>query len=153
MELDQFFHLKEKKPVFARCNIQMNCQANTKEEAIIMAGKLLVSLGYVEERYIEGMLEREKVLSTYIGNYVAIPHGEYGYKNDIINSGIVVLHFPNGVTFNTEKAYFVIGIAGKGDEHMKILSTIALALDDEHFVLGLCKKNDIDAIYNAFSNE
>ena len=118
----------------------------TKEEAIKMAGELLYKSGYVGKEYINGMLAREQDVSTYMGRGIAIPHGENAVKDTVKKSGIVVLQFPNGVEFGTGKAKLVVGIAGKGDEHLAILANIAIALDEytdeqlEEFSLQKIKK-------------
>lgn len=112
-------------------NIVLNLKSVSKEDAIREAGRKLVELGCVGEPYIDAMLEREKVMSTYMGMGLAIPHGVNEAKKDINESGIVILQYPEGVEFDGEKAYLVIGIAGKGDEHLEILSSIAINLDDE----------------------
>lgn len=107
----------------------------TKTEAIIKAGKLLVEGGYVTEPYVEKMLEREEIVTTYIGNNLAIPHGTSGTQDMIIESGISVLQVPNGVDFgNHNIAYLVVGIAGKDGTHMDILSKIAIACSDVNVV-------------------
>ncbi len=106
-------------------------KAATKEEAIEMAGKALVDLGYVTEEYVGAMQEREKLVSTYMGMGLAIPHGTTHDPDVIKRTGIVVLQFPEGVSFGEEKAELVIGIAGKGGEHMEVLAKVASALDDQ----------------------
>lgn len=112
-------------------NVVLGLESVSKEEAIKMAGKKLVENGYVSESYIDAMLEREKLMTTFMGMGVAIPHGVNEAKKDIKASGIVILQFPNGVDFDGEKAYLIIGIAGVGNEHLDILSNIATVLDDE----------------------
>lgn len=139
--------------ILKRENILLDLKSPQKEEAIKMAGKLLVDGGYVEEGYIQAMLEREKVVSTYIGNGIAIPHGIGSSKDKIKKSGIIVLQFPEGVDFEEDKkAYLVIGIAGKGNDHLKILSNIAASLEDEEIVEKLVETKDVDIIYEAFAS-
>ncbi len=121
--------------------IRLQQKAATKEEAIEMAGKALVELGYVTEDYIPAMQEREKLVSTYMGMGLAIPHGTTHDPDVIKKTGIVVLQFPDGVSFGDEKAQLVIGIAGKGGEHMEVLAKVASALDDEA-VLDKMKTTD-----------
>lgn len=113
------------KEVLRPDNIRLNQSFDTKEAAINLAGELLVSGGYVKPEYIQSMQEREKSVSVYVGNHVAIPHGT-GTSNDLImKSGISVVQVPNGVKFGNETAYVLFGIAGKGDSHLDILSKIA----------------------------
>lgn len=116
-------------------NIILNLPSESKDAAIERAGRLLVANGYVNENYIEGMKQREEEVTTYMGNGVAIPHGMNEYKKQIKNSGIVILQYTNGVDFGEGNiAYLVIGIAGVGDEHMAILSQIALTIQYEENV-------------------
>jgi|GEM_PF-3178143 len=110
----------------------------------------LVENGYVKEEYIPAMLEREKVMTTYMGMGVAIPHGVNEAKKEILSSGIVILQFPNGIDFDGEKAYLLIGIAGVGDEHLEILSNIAVVLDDD-LTERLKNSNDKQAFMEAFA--
>ncbi|WP_188648537.1 PTS sugar transporter subunit IIA [Marinithermofilum abyssi] len=118
--------------------VLLNAHANNKEEAIRLAGRLLVEGGYVKPSYIEKMLEREQSLTTYIGNAVAIPHGTEEAKQLILQSGISIVQLPEGVDYGDgQTAHIVIGIAGKGDEHMDILSKIALIVSDEQNVTRL----------------
>lgn len=119
------------KAVLCEENVFLGLDSVSKEEAIVMAGQKLVENGYVNESYIEAMLEREKIMTTFMGMGVAIPHGVNEAKKEILASGIVILQFPEGVDFDGEKAYLIIGIAGVGNEHLEILSNIAVVLDDE----------------------
>lgn len=111
--------------------IILNQKSVTKEEAITAAGQLLTDLGYVDKEYIPLMLEREKIVTTYIGMGLAIPHGTTHDEGIIHRTGIVLIQYPEGIDFGDEKAQLVIGIAGKGGEHMEILSKICTALEDE----------------------
>ena len=114
-----------KKEIFAENNIILNASFDTKEEAIIAAGKILYENGYVEKDYIDDMLEREKVVSTYIGNCLAILHGIRNSDQKIHHSGISFIQVPEGVAFREGVANLVIGIAGKDDEHLEMLGKLA----------------------------
>lgn len=121
-------------------NIVLNVPSESKIQAIERVGNLLFKNGYVEKEYIEGMKKREEDVTTYIGNGIAIPHGVSGYVKYIKKSGIVIAQYPKGVDFGDGNiAYIVIGIAGKGDEHLEILSKIALTCQYEENVEKLKK--------------
>ena len=128
--------------IFNENNIILDVKVSSKEEAIKVAGELLFKNGYVEEKYISGMLEREKLISTYIGMGVAIPHGENNVKDSVKKSGIVLLQVRDGVYFDNEKAYLIFGIAGIENDHIKILSNIASIVEDENSVKKLIETND-----------
>ena len=133
-------------------NIIVNCKAKEKEEIIREIGQILCSSGYVEESYIEGMLLREQSFSTNIGNNIAIPHGVEAAKKDIKSSGIAVMTFPEGTLWNGEVVKIVIGIAGKGDEHLEILANIADKLSTVKAVEDMVKSS-VDEIYANFTGK
>ncbi|RBW68066.1 PTS sugar transporter subunit IIA [Bacillus taeanensis] len=112
-------------------NVLLNVHAAAKEEAIKIAGNLLVEQGYVEASYIDKMMEREELTSTYMGNFVAIPHGTEDAKKSVKTSGLSIVQIPDGVDFGGGIVKLVIGIAGKDGEHLEILSKIALVCADE----------------------
>lgn len=131
-------------------NILLGLESTSKKEAIDLAGKLLVDGGYVKPDYVDLMHKREEKLSTYIGNGVAIPHGDKNSKNCIVKSGIVILQFPEGIDFGDDNiAYLVIGIAGKDNEHLSILSNIASILGNEKLVEAIVKEVDKDIVYKS----
>lgn len=128
-------------------NILLNVKSESKTEAIERVGNLLVENGYVEKEYIEGMKAREADITTYIGNGIAIPHGMNQYVKYIKNSGIVIAQYPDGVDFcEGNTAYLVIGIAGKNNDHMDILSRIAIVCQYEDNVKQLIDSKDKNEI-------
>lgn len=142
----------ETKDILRKENILLGLESTDKKEAIALAGKLLVDGGYVKPDYIDFMYEREEKLSTYIGNGVAIPHGSGRAKESIIKSGIVLLQYPKGIDFgNGDIAYIVIGIAGKDNEHLNILSNIALILEDKELAEKIVKETDRDRVYDIMT--
>ena len=115
--------------------IELKASLSSQEEAIRRAGTLLVENGHVEERYIDSMFEREKSVSTFMGNAVAIPHGTGYSKQWVTRSGLSIITVPEGVEYGDgDVAKLVIGIAGKGDEHLDILSRISLVVSEEENV-------------------
>ncbi|MGY0401577.1 PTS sugar transporter subunit IIA [Carnobacterium jeotgali] len=122
-------------------SIKLNQSFNTKEEAIRAAGELLLESQYVKAGYIEEMLKREENVTTYMGNFIAIPHGTENSKDLINQSGISIVQIPGGVDFGTseeEKLVTVVfGIAGVGNEHLDILSQIAVYCSEVENVVKL----------------
>ncbi|WP_134684475.1 PTS sugar transporter subunit IIA [Brevibacillus migulae] len=127
--------------------IVLNAAVANKKEAIELAGKLLVDAGHVEAEYVEKMLEREQLLTTYLGNGVAIPHGTNESKQWIKSTGISIVQVPGGVDFGEgNTAYVLIGIAGVGDEHLEILSNIAVVCSEEENVKRLIETSSKEQI-------
>ncbi|MFP3121966.1 PTS sugar transporter subunit IIA [Ectobacillus funiculus] len=122
-------------PILAKENIVLQAAMNNKGEAIRFTGDVLVKRGYVAPSYIEKMLEREELTSTYMGNFVAIPHGTEDAKESVKESGISIVQVPGGVDFgNGNIVKLLIGIAGKNNEHLDILSQIAIVCSEEENV-------------------
>ncbi|WP_066148538.1 PTS sugar transporter subunit IIA [Anoxybacillus sp. P3H1B] len=116
-------------------NIVLNAEVANKTEAIRLAGTILVEQGYVDEVYIEKMFEREAMTSTYMGNFVAIPHGTEEAKQLVKQPGLSIVQVPNGVDFGEGNIVkLLIGIAGKENEHLEILSKIAIVCSEEENV-------------------
>ena len=142
---------KENSGVLALSSIKVGAKAADKWEAIAESGALLVKGGYVKMDYVDAMAEREKVATTYLGMGIAIPHGTQNAKRDVIRTGISVVQYPEGVEFDGEKAYLVIGIAGVGDEHLELLARVSEALDDEEVLEKLKTTTDPADIYEVLN--
>lgn len=133
-------------------NIFVNQKPASKEEIIKRLGKVLYESGYTTEKYTEALLEKEKVFNTAIGFGLAIPHGIETMKGEILKSGIAIMTVPEGTDWgkgNTVK--LIVAIAGLGDEHMDILSNIALSCTSEEDVNRLANSS-ADVLYDTFSD-
>ncbi|WP_442602310.1 PTS sugar transporter subunit IIA [Paenibacillus sp. KN14-4R] len=115
--------------------IMLNAAPATRNEAITLAGELLVKAGHVTEGYISKMIEREEIATTYMGNAVAIPHGTSEAKHTIQSTGISVVQVPGGVDFGDGNiAQLLFGIAAINDEHLDIIQNLAILISEEENV-------------------
>jgi mannitol PTS system EIIA component len=118
-------------------NVRLAARAASRDDAIREAGAILVEAGAVDPGYIESMLEREGSVSTYMGNFLAIPHGTNEAKDQIRRSALSVVRYDEPVDWSGEEARFVVGIAGIENEHLDILSKIAIIFSDDDAVQRL----------------
>ena len=135
-------------------DIFLGLTAQNKEEAIRFVGQKLVDNGYVEPVYIEAMLERERLTSTYLGESIAVPHGTIEAKDSVINTGIVFCQYPAGVKFGEEaddKAKIVIGIAARNNEHLDVIAKLTNALDDPNIIAKLSNTTRFDEVLAILS--
>ncbi len=137
--------------ILTKEGIILGCKAESNVEAIKAMGELLMKNGYIEEPYIEGMIKRDTNVSTYIGNEIAIPHGEYDVKPFVKQTGLGVMIFPEGIDWQGNMVRVVIGIAAQGDDHMTILSNIALKLSDMDVVNQLINSTDVDTVHEILT--
>lgn len=114
--------------------VRIHSGSATKEEAMREAADILEAAGAVTSAYYEAMRQREQTVSTYMGNELAIPHGTNETKDAILDSALSFVRYDGGVDWDGEKVSFVVGIAGKGDEHLDILSQIALIFSEDEEV-------------------
>ncbi len=137
-------------------NIFLNLQADNKEQAIRFAGQQLVNSGYVEPEYIDAMLQREALVSTYLGQSIAVPHGTVEAKDRVLCTGIVICQYPQGVSFSDDPedvAHLIIGIAARNNEHIQVISRITNLLDDESLVERLMTTRDVQEALSLLSGE
>ncbi len=137
--------------VLKKENIYLNCALESREAVIRRIGEIFARDGYATDQYTEAMLEKEKVFDTAIGSSLAIPHGIESMKDQVLKPGIVVMTFPRGLSWREgEIVKLVIGIAANGDEHIDILSNIAVhCASDEETEEIICSSRE--EIYDLFA--
>ncbi len=119
--------------------IVLSGKARTRDQAIEEAGQLLVATGAVDPAYVASMFEREKSVSTYVGNHLAIPHGTNEAKQSIKRTGLSFIRYPEGIDWkgDGQLAHYVVGIAGAGGDHLSLLGSIAHVFLDKNKVAAL----------------
>ena len=143
--------MTENYPILLRENISIEKGRPTREEAIIHIGNRMVATHYVTTRYVQGMLDRDRNLSVYLGNMLAIPHGEYEVKDEILHSGVAIAIYPEGIDWGGEEVKVVLGLAGKGKEHMELLSHIAGLFSEESTVKEIVEEKNVETLYDLFT--
>ncbi len=141
---------EESEGVLKLSSIVLSGSASDQSSAIDEAGRLLVDAGAVDAGYVGSMHDREKSVSTYMGNFLAIPHGTNEAKGLIQSSAISVVRYPTGIDWNGNPVKFVIGIAGANDEHLELLSKIAEVFLDPDAVASLEKATSAEEIADTF---
>jgi mannitol PTS system EIIA component len=120
--------------------------AASREEAVRRCGQALMEVGAVAEPYVEAMLERERTISTYVGEGVAIPHGTSASKQDVLRDAICVVGFPGGVDWDGENVVLCVGIAAAGDGHVPLLAALAEILLDPERARSLREAKDVQQV-------
>ena len=136
--------------ILARESVILSGTATTRDGAIDEAGALLLARGAVDAVYVKAMHEREASVSTYMGNFLAIPHGTNEAKGNIASSAVSIIHYPNGIDWNGKPVKFVVGVAGVNNEHLAILSSIARVFTDKAQVARLEAATTVEEILDIF---
>ncbi|MBQ2640467.1 MAG: PTS mannitol transporter subunit IICBA, partial [Lachnospiraceae bacterium] len=136
--------------VLLKKNIVLNNAPVDKETAIRTIGQMLVDSGYVTEKYVDGMVAKEDVFNTAIGNNLAIPHGIESVIGEIKNSGLAIMTYPEGIDWgDNEIVKLVIAVASAGDDHVETLGKIAMTCESEEAVEKILHMS-VDEIYELF---
>ena len=122
--------------------------ATSKDDAIRESGELLVESGAVSPAYVDAMFEREQSVSTYMGNFLAIPHGTNEAKDTISRSAISVVRYDAPIDWNGHEVRFAVGIAGVNNGHLEILGKIAIVFSDSDEVDKLLAAASAEEVYD-----
>lgn len=132
--------------VLSTRSIRLGGASRTRDQAIDEAGQLLVEAGAVDSSYVAAMHERERSVSTHMGNGLAIPHGTNEAKPSIRRTAISFVRYDEPVDWNGKPAEFVIGIAGAGNDHLALLAKIAETFTDPASVERLRAARSADEV-------
>ncbi|MCU1569616.1 MAG: mannitol transporter subunit [Naasia sp.] len=127
--------------------ISLSGTARTRDDAIREVGAQLLAAGAVQPAYLDAMFDRENTVSTYMGNYLAIPHGTNEAKDTILASALAIVRYDQPLDWDGNEVRFVIGIAGKNNEHLGILSKIALVFSEDDEVAKLLAARTPEELY------
>ncbi|MFH6603161.1 PTS sugar transporter subunit IIA [Maribacter algicola] len=118
--------------------IILDLKAKNKVDAIDELAQLLFDTAKINDKdsYISDLLNREKLLSTYCGSNIAIPHS----VSEVVNEASFAFGRSQGLIWDEDDdmVNFVIMLAipklkeGEDTVHIEMMSAIAeLALDDD----------------------
>ncbi|WP_345751244.1 PTS mannitol transporter subunit IICBA [Microbacterium rhizophilus] len=133
--------------VLTQGSVRIHAGSVSRDEAIREAADMLEAAGAVTGRYYDAMLTREQTVSTFMGNELAIPHGTNDAKDAVLESALTVVRYDGGIDWEGDQVTFVVGIAGRGDEHLGLLQNVALLFSDEEQVEQLKKAETPEELY------
>lgn len=133
--------------------VRLNLTATDKEDALRQCGALLVEIGAADTAYTAAMIEREKSVSTYMGEGVAIPHGTDESRAHITKAALAVLQFKDGVDWNGNEVRLCIAIASKTNEHVGILQSLATVLADRDKAARLRDTTDVSEVLELLNTD
>ncbi|AVT34204.1 MULTISPECIES: PTS sugar transporter subunit IIA [unclassified Plantactinospora] len=122
--------------------IRLTEVAADRDDAIRRCGEALVDIDAVHPEYVRTMLDRERSVSTYVGEGVAIPHGTLAGKDLVHRDALAVLRFPDGVDWGGQPVTVCVAIAARGDGHVELLASLAEILLDTDRARALREATD-----------
>jgi PTS system mannitol-specific IIA component len=118
--------------------------------AIHRCADVLDSIDAVYPPYRAAMFARERTMSTYMGEGVAIPHGVDVSRSLVRRDALAVLRFPDGVDWAGNRVIVCVAIAARGDGHIELLAALAEILLDPSRAAALRAAEDPDQIAHMF---
>ena len=126
--------------------VRLGEPAADRTDAVRRCGRVLVEIGAVEPGYIDAMLERERDISTYVGEGVAIPHATLAGKQAVLRDALAVVKLAEPVDWDGSPVSVCVAIAARGDGHLAILSELAEILLDPDRARDLREARDADEV-------
>ncbi|WP_299057867.1 PTS sugar transporter subunit IIA [uncultured Nocardioides sp.] len=121
-------------PPLDESSVVLTGTARDREGAVAEAGALLVASGSVTGAYVEAMAERERSVSTYMGNGLALPHGTAASGQAVNRVGLSFVRYDEPLDWDGQSVRFVVGLAGSGTEHLGLIERLAGVFTDDALV-------------------
>ena len=113
-------------------NLHLGYKAKNKAEVLTLLGEEFKKKGYVSENCTAFLDERERQVSTFLGNGITLPHLPKSATNIILKTGLEIFQFPDGVIWDRSNVMFIaIGVIAREKEHIDVLKDIASIFSDE----------------------
>ena len=131
----------------------------TKNNPELILEELLNALDFpdkIKKQYLKSLKEREKQISTGIGNEVAIPHirskkeNEFKMAIGISKEGI---DFKDPTKCKTKIFFLTISPSEQGEKHLSLLSHIAIMTKDTDFIDKLKKAQSNNEAYDLIDKK
>src|SRR5918996_761483 len=116
-----------------RDGIRLGLRASDRFDAVRQSGQVLVEIGAVEPPYVDAMLERERQISTSLGEGFAIPHGTDESRKYINETRLTFLQFPDGVDW----------------EHVRVLARLSRILVVPEQAAALRSASTVDEVLDV----
>ena len=139
--------------------VKLASAPHNRDDAVRAAGALLVQAGFCQPPYVDSLLQRERVATTFLGQGVAIPHGMVEDKHLVTRTGLAVLQVPGGVAWGkdaegqTQTVRLVVAIAAASDQHIEVLRRLTRLMREPGRIEQLVSTTDAVDIVRALTGE
>ena len=130
-----------------RGGVFKNVEGNTPQEIYAKVCKMIdLPDGMTSETVYNALCAREEVLSTAVGNGIALPHARAPIMRDASEQRICVVYLKNPIDMKApdEREVFVMFVllAHNSQIHLKVLSSLAALFRDPKFKKALELRSD-----------
>ena len=130
-----------------RGGIFKNVEGNTPQEIYAKVSKMIdLPDGMTSDTVYNALCDREAVLSTAVGNGIALPHARDPIMRDASEQRICVVYLKNPIDMKApdEREVFVMFVllAHNSQIHLKVLSSLAALFRNSQFKKALELRSD-----------
>ena len=130
-----------------RGGVFKNVEGSTPQEIYSKVCKMIdLAAGMTSETVYKALCDREAVLSTAVGNGIALPHARAPIMRDASEQRICVVYLKNPIDMKApdEREVFVMFVllAHNSQIHLKVLSSLAALFRDAKFKKALELRSD-----------
>jgi fructose-specific phosphotransferase system IIA component len=138
--------------------VRTNLPGTTKEEIIDAMIDLIGNSKNVldKEKVRQAILEREKIMSTGVGNGFAIPHGKTDAVKDIVAAFAITEHPVDYQALDEQPVRLVFLLVGRDSlvgPHIKLLSRISRLMNKEEFRRELLSSETPKEVIELFQQQ
>ncbi|NQW29690.1 MAG: PTS sugar transporter subunit IIA [Ignavibacteria bacterium] len=140
----------------AEC-IRLNLEAKDKNDALTQMIEIVASTSGINDvqELSKVIFDREKLMSTGIGNGVALPHG----KTNIVSGSVAAIAtLADPIDFDSldDKPVSIIlllvGTEGNVSMHLRLLSRISRMVGSDQFRTALLAANSVEDVVTLFAS-
>lgn len=139
-------------------SIALGVRADSKEAAIDYLVDLMDKSGRLNDRegYKKGILAREALGSTAVGDGIAIPHAKVAAVNE---PGLAAMVVPDGVDYDSfdgspvNLLFMIAAPDGEADAHLEALSKLSMVLMDPDFKNSLVRAKTADEFLKLINDK
>ena len=123
--------------------VVLGIEPGTKEQVLAQLVRPLMMQGVLpqDRAFLEGLLRRERIVSTAVGNGIALPHLRNPAENPIQGPAVIVGVCPKGTDFGAsdgEKTYLLFIVSTDSEVvHLRIMARLTTLLRDPALVRSL----------------
>ena len=134
-----------------RGGVFKNVEGSTPQEIYAKVCKMIdLPDGMTSDQVYNALCDREAVLSTAVGNGIALPHARAPIMRDASEQRICVVYLKNPIDMKApdEREVFVMFVllAHNSQIHLKVLSSLAALFRDAKFKKALEARADEEAL-------
>ncbi len=142
--------------LISESNIRVGLTARTKPELIRELIDVLPLSSETRQETVRAVMEREKLLSTGIGNGIAIPHGIAPVPGEVV-AALGITAEPVDFDAIDERpvrlVFLLVADEAHHNTHMKALARISRLLHSEDFRQALWHSTSVSEAMNAIRSE